>query len=129
MKARRLVLGILGCAAISMAAAPSAQAATIFDLLPPEIASLIPSGSADAVNPLLPPAPAAPAAPAPAPQVAPAPQAAPAPQVAPAPQAPAPRAGYKNCTEARNAGAAPIYRGQDGYASHLDRDNDGIACE
>ncbi|MFF2027289.1 excalibur calcium-binding domain-containing protein [Streptomyces sp. NPDC058171] len=81
------------------------------------------------MNPLLPPAPAAPAAPAPAPQVAPAPQAAPAPQVAPAPQAPAPRAGYKNCTEARNAGAAPIYRGQDGYASHLDRDNDGIACE
>src|SRR6478752_7609866 len=71
MKARRLILGVLGCAAISMAAAPSAQAATIFDFLPPEIASLIPSGSADAVNPLLPPAPAAPAAPAPAPQVAP----------------------------------------------------------
>ncbi|WP_016882882.1 MULTISPECIES: excalibur calcium-binding domain-containing protein [unclassified Rhodococcus (in: high G+C Gram-positive bacteria)] len=117
MKARRLVLSVLGCAAISMAAAPSAQAATIFDFLPPEIASLIPSGSADAVNPLLPPTPAAPAAPAPAPQVA------------PAPQAPAPRAGYKNCTEARNAGVTPIYRGQDGYAPHLDRDNDGIACE
>ncbi|EHI40861.1 hypothetical protein OPAG_00390, partial [Rhodococcus opacus PD630] len=47
----------------------------------------------------------------------------------PAPPAPAPRAGYKNCTEARNAGVTPIYRGQDGYASHLDRDNDGIACE
>ncbi|ELB86885.1 hypothetical protein Rwratislav_42652, partial [Rhodococcus wratislaviensis IFP 2016] len=53
----------------------------------------------------------------------------PAPQVAPAPPAPAPRAGYKNCTEARNAGVTPIYRGQDGYAPHLDRDNDGIACE
>ena len=123
MKARRIFLGVLGCATISMAATPSAQAATIFDFLPPEIASLIPSGSADAVNPLLPPAPAAPAAPAPAPQVAPAPQA------APAPPAPTPRAGYKNCTEARNAGVTPIYRGQDGYASHLDRDNDGIACE
>lgn len=36
---------------------------------------------------------------------------------------------YKNCTEARNAGVTPIYRGQPGYASHLDRDNDGIACE
>ncbi|WP_203568277.1 excalibur calcium-binding domain-containing protein [Aestuariimicrobium ganziense] len=36
---------------------------------------------------------------------------------------------YKNCSEARAAGAAPIYRGQPGYASHLDRDNDGVACE
>lgn len=36
---------------------------------------------------------------------------------------------YKNCAEARAAGAAPIRRGQPGYASHLDRDNDGVACE
>jgi len=36
---------------------------------------------------------------------------------------------YKNCMEARAAGAAPIYRGQPGYRSGLDRDNDGIACE
>jgi hypothetical protein len=36
---------------------------------------------------------------------------------------------YKNCTAVRNAGAAPIYRGQPGYGSHLDRDNDGIGCE
>ncbi len=36
---------------------------------------------------------------------------------------------YKNCTEVRAAGAAPIYRGQPGYASHLDRDNDGVGCE
>ncbi|UTX51102.1 G5 domain-containing protein [Candidatus Saccharibacteria bacterium TM7i] len=36
---------------------------------------------------------------------------------------------YKNCTAARNAGVTPIYRGQAGYASHLDRDGDGIACE
>lgn len=129
MKARRAALTIFGSAAIALAATPTAQASTVFDFLPPEIAALIPSGSADAVNPLLPPAPAAPAAPAPAPQVAPAPQAAPAPQLAPAPPAPAPRAGYKNCTEARDAGVTPIYRGQDGYAPHLDRDNDGIACE
>ncbi|GED98496.1 excalibur calcium-binding domain-containing protein [Gordonia crocea] len=36
---------------------------------------------------------------------------------------------YKNCTEAREDGAAPIHRGEDGYADHLDRDGDGIACE
>lgn len=36
---------------------------------------------------------------------------------------------YKNCTAARAAGAAPVYRGQPGYASHLDRDDDGIGCE
>nr|WP_231497329.1 excalibur calcium-binding domain-containing protein [Arthrobacter sp. MA-N2] len=36
---------------------------------------------------------------------------------------------YANCTAARAAGAAPIYRGQPGYRSALDRDNDGIACE
>jgi Excalibur calcium-binding domain len=36
---------------------------------------------------------------------------------------------YRNCAEARAAGAAPIYRGQPGYAPHLDRDRDGIACE
>jgi hypothetical protein len=31
--------------------------------------------------------------------------------------------------EAHAAGAAPFYRGQAGYGEHLDRDNDGIACE
>ena len=36
---------------------------------------------------------------------------------------------YSNCTEARNAGAAPIYQGQPGYRSRLDRDGDGVACE
>jgi hypothetical protein len=38
-------------------------------------------------------------------------------------------ASYRNCAAARAAGAAPLYRGQPGYAAHLDRDNDGIACE
>lgn len=50
-------------------------------------------------------------------------------QASPLPLAPAPVTYYKNCTEARNAGVTPIYRGQDGYDRHLDRDNDGIACE
>lgn len=36
---------------------------------------------------------------------------------------------YRNCREARAAGAAPIYRGQPGYGAHMDGDNDGIACE
>ncbi|WP_449283469.1 excalibur calcium-binding domain-containing protein [Leucobacter sp.] len=36
---------------------------------------------------------------------------------------------YKNCSEARAAGAAPLYSGQPGYGSHLDRDGDGVACE
>jgi len=36
---------------------------------------------------------------------------------------------YSGCREARAAGAAPIYRGQPGYRSEMDGDNDGIACE
>ncbi|HEU4743365.1 MAG TPA: excalibur calcium-binding domain-containing protein [Meiothermus sp.] len=36
---------------------------------------------------------------------------------------------YRNCAEARAAGAAPIYRGQPGYRPALDRDGDGVACE
>lgn len=36
---------------------------------------------------------------------------------------------FTNCSEARAAGAAPIRRGEPGYGSHLDRDNDGIGCE
>lgn len=36
---------------------------------------------------------------------------------------------YKNCSEARAAGAAPLHRWDPGYRSELDRDNDGVACE
>ncbi len=36
---------------------------------------------------------------------------------------------YRNCAEARAAGAAPIYRGQPGYRPEMDGDSDGIACE
>lgn len=36
---------------------------------------------------------------------------------------------FANCSEARAAGAAPVRRGQPGYGSHLDRDNDGVGCE
>lgn len=36
---------------------------------------------------------------------------------------------FRNCTAARAAGAAPVRRGDPGYGSHLDRDNDGVGCE
>lgn len=36
---------------------------------------------------------------------------------------------YRNCAAARAAGAAPVYRGDPGYAPWLDRDSDGIGCE
>lgn len=52
----------------------------------------------------------------------------------PAPPAPAPKPApapirFSSCKQAREAGAAPLYRGDPGYSSNLDRDNDGIACE
>ena len=49
--------------------------------------------------------------------------AAPAPAPAPAP------VHFSSCKQAREAGAAPLYRGDPGYSSNLDRDNDGVACE
>lgn len=36
---------------------------------------------------------------------------------------------YRNCSEARAAGAAPLHRGDPGYSPRLDRDGDGLACE
>jgi excalibur calcium-binding domain-containing protein/uncharacterized protein DUF1524 len=36
---------------------------------------------------------------------------------------------YENCTAVRQAGKAPIRRGDPGYGSHLDGDGDGVACE
>lgn len=36
---------------------------------------------------------------------------------------------YPNCAAAREAGAAPVIRGEPGYGSHLDRDGDGVGCE
>lgn len=36
---------------------------------------------------------------------------------------------YPNCSAVRAAGVAPLYQGQPGYSSHLDRDGDGVACE
>jgi Excalibur calcium-binding domain len=36
---------------------------------------------------------------------------------------------YKNCDAARDAGAAPVHRGEPGYGKHLDRDGDGTGCD
>ncbi|MDT3345493.1 GmrSD restriction endonuclease domain-containing protein [Microbacterium aquilitoris] len=71
----------------------------------------------------------------PRPTVAPSPKPQPTqeskPAPAPAPAKPGPPADvyYKNCTEAREAGAAPVRVGDPGYAKHLDRDGDGVGCE
>lgn len=40
-----------------------------------------------------------------------------------------PQGAFRNCSEARAAGAAPVCRGEPGYGPHLDRDNDGVGCE
>lgn len=36
---------------------------------------------------------------------------------------------FRNCADARAAGAAPLYRGQPGYRPEMDGDGDGVACE
>ncbi|QBG85880.1 excalibur calcium-binding domain-containing protein [Xanthomonas oryzae] len=36
---------------------------------------------------------------------------------------------FRNCAEARAAGAAPVRRGDPGDGPHLDRDHDGVGCE
>jgi hypothetical protein len=36
---------------------------------------------------------------------------------------------YKNCGQARKAGAAPIQREDPGYSTTLDNDGNGVACE
>ncbi|WP_406271708.1 excalibur calcium-binding domain-containing protein [Nocardia sp. NBC_00881] len=55
------------------------------------------------------------------------------PAAAVTPPAPAvPPAGsvrYSSCADAKEAGTAPLHRGDLGYNSRLDRDGDGVACE
>ncbi len=61
----------------------------------------------------------------------PAPTAPPRPRPHPATPAPAPSAElhFSSCKEARAAGYSHMRRGEPGYSPHLDRDNDGIACD
>ena len=37
--------------------------------------------------------------------------------------------GFRNVAVSVAAGVTPLYRGEPGYRSGLDRDHDGIACE
>lgn len=52
-----------------------------------------------------------------------------APKVIPPKPKPPAAAYYANCAAVRAAGKAPLYRGQPGYRTGLDRDHDGIACD
>lgn len=36
---------------------------------------------------------------------------------------------YSNCSHVRAQGADPLYKGDEGYRTTLDRDGDGVACE
>ncbi|MDQ4033057.1 MAG: thermonuclease family protein [Actinomycetota bacterium] len=69
-----------------------------------------------------PPQPLLPLAPDPDPEPAPEPEPLPEPDSGSL-------AYYDNCSDARSAGAAPLYAGEPGYRSGLDRDGDGVACE
>ncbi|RYG98481.1 MAG: excalibur calcium-binding domain-containing protein [Alphaproteobacteria bacterium] len=60
---------------------------------------------------------------------APAAPSAPRQNLAPSSVAPRRQGAFANCAAARAAGAAPVRRGDPGYGSHLDRDNDGVGCE
>jgi hypothetical protein len=72
----------------------------------------------------------APADPAPQPPATSSTYTTPKPEPDPAPVPPKPQPTYyANCAEAKAAGATPLRRGESGYRSALDRDNDGVACE
>ncbi|MEN3610104.1 excalibur calcium-binding domain-containing protein [Plantactinospora sp. ZYX-F-223] len=55
--------------------------------------------------------------------------AAPPPPPKPTSKAPPKPVYYKNCSAVRDAGEAPLRKGQPGYRAGLDRDGDGRACE
>ncbi|PSJ67272.1 nuclease precursor [Brevibacillus brevis] len=58
----------------------------------------------------------------------PKPKPTPQPSPVPTPQ-PVQEVYYGSCKEAKAAGVAPLYSGDPGYRSKLDRDGDGVACE
>ncbi|WP_080669066.1 MULTISPECIES: excalibur calcium-binding domain-containing protein [Corynebacterium] len=75
-------------------------------------------------------APPPPTAPMPTPTPTPVPAQAPQQFVAPPPApAPAQDVYFSSCKEARAAGYSHMRRGEPGYRSGLDGDNDGIACD
>lgn len=118
-------------------AAPEPAAPTTPDAPPTPIAApaapVDPTPPAPAPTSAEPVAPPTTARPVPPPTVRPTtPAPAPTRTTAPVTRQPTPtpaQVSYKNCDAVRAAGAAPIHRGEPGYAPHLDRDNDGIGCE
>jgi hypothetical protein len=98
--------------------------------LPGGVSARAPAALGPAPVPVPAPAPAPVPVPAPVPAPVSAPVPVPAPRPVPAPVPPPPAAvSYQNCAAVRAAGAAPVHRGDPGYASHLDRDGDGVGCE
>ncbi|MGP6173717.1 excalibur calcium-binding domain-containing protein [Corynebacterium sp. A21] len=135
-----VIIGVAAIAAVAGLVGAGVTWAVQERLIANPLPGIIPSPAPVVHNPAPAPAPTpAPVVnrPAPAPVPAPAPAPVvnrPAPAPAPAPvvnQRRVPPAGsyFKNCTAVRAAGYAPIYRGEPGYRSALDRDNDGVACE
>ncbi|MGW4064759.1 excalibur calcium-binding domain-containing protein [Amycolatopsis sp. NPDC004747] len=116
-----------GAASPALAAAETAAKAAAGGLWGPPCNGTV-DAPAPAPTPV--PVPTPTSAPKPAPKPTPATKAAPPPPpVEPTEEAPARSAYYANCSEAKAAGAAPLYRGEPGYRSGLDRDGDGVACE
>lgn len=114
-KSSRISLGVVHLTDATPTPTPTPTAAPVVAppaavVAPPVV---VPVPAAPRAVPVVPAAPAVPAAPRAVP-------------VAPAAPAAAP---FANCTAARAAGAAPVYRGTPGYGKHLDRDGDGIGCD
>ena len=119
-----------GAAALASAGDPITLGEAAAPPVPAAVPTAAPTAAPAAVEE---PVADAPRVDAPRPLVAAPRAAAPAPAAA-APAAPAQESGgssayYANCSAAKAAGAAPLYRGDAGYRSALDRDGDGVACE
>ena len=106
---------------------PFAETTTTVETVPPTTAAptttVPPTTAAPTTVATAPPTTKATASPTTRPPVTEAPAPVVAPVVSPA------GVYYANCSAARAAGAAPVHRGDPGYAPHLDRDNDGVGCE
>lgn len=115
----------------TISASPSTTSSTAAPLptttLPP-----VPSAAQDPITPTQAPMYVPPPAATTEPEAVPRAPAytAPAPVYVPPPAADVPSSVYyRSCAAARAAGAAPLYAGNPGYSSALDRDGDGVACE
>ncbi|MDO8395259.1 MAG: excalibur calcium-binding domain-containing protein [Dietzia sp.] len=115
-------MGLMPAAEVSPApaATPVPATSTVTTTAPARAAV---ASSTDSPSPSRAPLPAS------SPQPVAPPPPAPEPVYTPAPAPVQQSTYYANCSAARAAGAAPLMRGEPGYAPKLDRDNDGVACE